>query len=338
VLLYWRRPKVYGRAAHGILRSDNRSAHWSSVFRLSFPWNVTWLSGRGSTVSLAARAVDRSPVDRSAYYPVSSAPAARTFSPGRVVLHAARVERLSQRVRLGFRSSQERVLQTAMSLRMFARPSAGARLTHASRSVVIDWSREPGAAVPSRTHTQPALRASRRVAANLTQAHELRELHTQSRTTLRAARETRRYASSETYRRTSTENHRQLSAEFRHRMSASFHYSSERRAAHPSAAARAIQIAAIAATRSVDLVWRTRPSAAESGARTPPAVSRPLEASTRSTSFSINHSTATTLHQRTEAVPTRPAMLDPALAQRVADDVIRRIDLRERIERERRGL
>jgi hypothetical protein len=47
---------------------------------------------------------------------------------------------------------------------------------------------------------------------------------------------------------------------------------------------------------------------------------------------------ATTPDPTARASDKRAVALDPALAERLADDVIRRIDRRARIERERRGL
>jgi hypothetical protein len=89
----------------------------------------------------------------------------------------------------------------------------------------------------------------------------------------------------------------------------------------------------------VDLVWRAAarpaPSAALHGARADdmPRSSRASGASAPATNASPAGSV-----QRSRTAPGTITQLDPALLERVADDVIRRVERRARIERERRGL
>lgn len=90
--------------------------------------------------------------------------------------------------------------------------------------------------------------------------------------------------------------------------------------------------------RLLDMVWRTP-------APTPPAATAPPTMSAR-TSPSASDATAAAGLGRTEPAAdaahvradVRAQVLDPALVERLADDVIRRIERHARIERERRGL
>lgn len=89
--------------------------------------------------------------------------------------------------------------------------------------------------------------------------------------------------------------------------------------------------------RAVDLVWRANPSSS--------AVAESLPQSGAPTAMpaSSARSTLASAHGPTPASRTSDktvvcaSALDPVLADRLADDVIRRIDRRARIERERRG-
>jgi hypothetical protein len=91
-----------------------------------------------------------------------------------------------------------------------------------------------------------------------------------------------------------------------------------------------------ATKRPVDLVWRTSESAAStaSDAARPPARYASVPAPARPIPPPSPAATANTSRNATVVCATT---LDPALANRLADDVIRRIDQRARIERERRG-
>jgi hypothetical protein len=89
-------------------------------------------------------------------------------------------------------------------------------------------------------------------------------------------------------------------------------------------------------SRSVDLVWRaSADSAAASGAVSRAAMS--YSAPSMNATPTSTSPPAATGRSRDTAVVCATA-LEPALANRLADDVIRRIDRRARIERERRGL
>lgn len=91
----------------------------------------------------------------------------------------------------------------------------------------------------------------------------------------------------------------------------------------------------LATRRTVDLIWRVQTgvtgSTESSRSSMPSATSGAASISSRAESLSTSGRTTT------KAVVCATA-LDPALAGRLADDVIRRIDRRARIERERRGL
>ena len=90
------------------------------------------------------------------------------------------------------------------------------------------------------------------------------------------------------------------------------------------------------ASRSVDLVWRaSADGAAASGAV--PRAAMSYSAPSMNAPPTSTSPPAATGRSRDTAVVCATA-LDPALANRLADDVIRRIDRRARIERERRGL
>lgn len=94
----------------------------------------------------------------------------------------------------------------------------------------------------------------------------------------------------------------------------------------------------IAMRRSVNLVWRASPTSSAPSGDTPRfgTTSAAGAPSTRSTQAFAQVST-TSSHTSDNTV-VRATALDPVLADRLADDVIRRIDRRARIERERRGL
>jgi len=91
-----------------------------------------------------------------------------------------------------------------------------------------------------------------------------------------------------------------------------------------------------ATKRPIDLVWRSSPNVA--------AAASPARRAEMSYSSSISASRSTPAQPSAVSSRSRDATvvcataLDPALANRLADDVIRRIDHRARIERERRGL
>lgn len=91
----------------------------------------------------------------------------------------------------------------------------------------------------------------------------------------------------------------------------------------------------LAARRTVDLIWRVQTgvtgSTDSSRSSMPSATSGAAPISSRAESLSASGRTTA------KAVVCATA-LDPALADRLTDDVIRRIDRRARIERERRGL
>jgi hypothetical protein len=89
------------------------------------------------------------------------------------------------------------------------------------------------------------------------------------------------------------------------------------------------------ASRSVDLVWRASADAAASGAA--PRAAMSYSAPSMNAPSTSTSPPAAAGRSRDTAVVCATA-LDPALANRLADDVIRRIDRRARIERERRGL
>jgi hypothetical protein len=97
-------------------------------------------------------------------------------------------------------------------------------------------------------------------------------------------------------------------------------------------------------TRSVDLVWRANPgnfaAVADPAALANLARSAAATATHSSAAASMPaFSQAVTANRRTnDKVTVCANALDPALTDRLADDVIRRIDRRARIERERRGL
>lgn len=104
-----------------------------------------------------------------------------------------------------------------------------------------------------------------------------------------------------------------------------------------SVAARKVSAIAAFATRSPDLVWRTREptptdtiESTEAQVTNPPPPARAESATLEPPTEFPNAQAAHT------ALRTQP--LDPTFVDRVADDVIRRIDRHLRIERERRGL
>jgi hypothetical protein len=99
----------------------------------------------------------------------------------------------------------------------------------------------------------------------------------------------------------------------------------------PSHASTRLQ--ALAMKRPVDLVWRANTNATMT-ADAAPRSSTTSASSVRSAGAAVPSSPAS----RPDAKVVCATALDPALADRFADDVIRRIDRRARIERERRGL
>lgn len=119
-----------------------------------------------------------------------------------------------------------------------------------------------------------------------------------------------------------------------HAVALRLHRSHQPQVLHP-VASRPPSANAAFATRSPDLVWRARePTPAEpfesTQAQTANAPSRPATATPERPAEFDNTPAAGT------ALRTQP--LDPVLVERLTDDVIRRIDRRLRIERERRGL
>lgn len=126
------------------------------------------------------------------------------------------------------------------------------------------------------------------------------------------------------------------------RESARMHRASERFRRAKSSDATAIHASlpmhGLAIRRPVDLMWRVSPNGAGVAGDLPrhgASMSMPA-ASAESTAAAVHALTAT---PRTNDKPVVCATaLDPVLANRLAEDVIRRIDHRVRIERERRGL
>ena len=82
--------------------------------------------------------------------------------------------------------------------------------------------------------------------------------------------------------------------------------------------------------RPADLVWRANAECHDDAGRAP-------RHATTSASASICRRAAPAPSRKPDATVVCATALDPALADRLADDVIRRIDRRARIERERRG-
>lgn len=89
-------------------------------------------------------------------------------------------------------------------------------------------------------------------------------------------------------------------------------------------------------SRSLDLVWRASADGAAASGAVPRAAMSYSASSTNAPPTSTSPPAATGRSRDTAVVCA--TALDPALANRLADDVIRRIDRRARIERERRGL
>lgn len=94
--------------------------------------------------------------------------------------------------------------------------------------------------------------------------------------------------------------------------------------------------AILALKRPMELVWRSGPSADASISSYRSDSARALDTSPRASSSPSSSFTPTS--RTNDGAIVRAKALDPALVDRVADDVIRRIDRRVRIERERRGL
>ena len=92
------------------------------------------------------------------------------------------------------------------------------------------------------------------------------------------------------------------------------------------------QLKALLMKRPVDLVWRTNANASTVVDPVPRSV-----ITSNSSSRSTATTTATAAGRKSDNTDVCATALDPTLAQRFADDVIRRIDRRARIERERRG-
>jgi hypothetical protein len=117
-----------------------------------------------------------------------------------------------------------------------------------------------------------------------------------------------------------------------------------RRASSPSWRATGPQAASIPASprmqaltmkRPVELVWRANPN----GAATPAGDDPPAAMTFGKVSSSARPTPPTAPASRaSDKGVVWTAALDPLLADRLAEDVIRRIDRRARIERERRGL
>lgn len=93
------------------------------------------------------------------------------------------------------------------------------------------------------------------------------------------------------------------------------------------------RLQALAMKRPVDLVWRSNTSAAATVGNLP----RSAMTSASSASFAESTPAAAPPGRKIDKTVVCASALDPVLADRLADDVIRRIDHRARIERERRG-
>ena len=107
------------------------------------------------------------------------------------------------------------------------------------------------------------------------------------------------------------------------------------RPAEATATHASLRLQALAIKRPVDLVWRSTRSAAAT------ADSLPRSATSPAMSASVARSTPAVAPvppgRQIDATVVSASVLDPVLANRLADEVIRRIDRRARIERERRG-
>lgn len=94
----------------------------------------------------------------------------------------------------------------------------------------------------------------------------------------------------------------------------------------------------IAMRRPVDLVWRASPISSLPSDDTPRFGTTSAAGASSARSTQAVAQVPMTLSCTSDNTVVRATALDPVLADRLADDVIRRIDHRARIERERRGL
>jgi hypothetical protein len=97
-------------------------------------------------------------------------------------------------------------------------------------------------------------------------------------------------------------------------------------------------VAGIAIGRPVDLVWPAAPASAAAPGAAPRFGGAPAAGAAAAPSVPAAGIPAAPAGRSGNDSGVRATALDPVLANRLADEVIRRIDYRARIERERRGL
>lgn len=110
--------------------------------------------------------------------------------------------------------------------------------------------------------------------------------------------------------------------------------------AHRARRQLAIETPAALPHRSPDIVWR-RPAAPVTTREAGEPTRRGIATSSRELAGSIQapaRSAADAVAGSTPPLPLQPIPFDAALVDRLTDDVIRRVERRVRIERERRGL
>jgi hypothetical protein len=90
--------------------------------------------------------------------------------------------------------------------------------------------------------------------------------------------------------------------------------------------------------RPVDIVWRANPTISAPSGDTPRFGTTSAAGISSTRSAQAFAQVPTTSSHTSDNTVVRATALDPVLADRLADDVIRRIDRRARIERERRSL
>jgi hypothetical protein len=88
--------------------------------------------------------------------------------------------------------------------------------------------------------------------------------------------------------------------------------------------------------RATELTWRTPPTQREEAPTHAPTAT--TWERTPQVQASASNAIEAAIEQTRRTVERQAPLLEPALVERVADDVLRRIDHRLRIERERRGL
>lgn len=91
-------------------------------------------------------------------------------------------------------------------------------------------------------------------------------------------------------------------------------------------------------SRPVDLVWLARATGSAPAADTPRFEASSAAGASAARSIQAVADAPATASRTGDNTVVRATALDPTLANRLADEVIRRIDRRARIERERRGL